>query len=89
MVSERRSGPLPLVPVPLLDVTVTAEDAVTGPVNAVALAVMVVVPGAFAVTNPAALTVATDGVVEDQVTMLVTLFVDKCDALPYVPTAFN
>lgn len=44
--------------------------------NAVALAVIVVVPAPTAVATPEALTVATDGVLEVQVTVLVIFCVE-------------
>jgi hypothetical protein len=61
----------------------------TGPLNAVELAVIVVVPAATAVTSPVALTVATEEVVEVQVTVLVMSCVEGCFALPNVPIAVN
>jgi hypothetical protein len=61
----------------------------TGPLNAVASAMTVVVPAATAVTSPVELTVATVGVVELQVTVLVMFCFVGCAALPNVPYAVN
>jgi hypothetical protein len=61
----------------------------TGPVYPVALAVMIVEPALTAVASPEALTVATDGVLEVQVTELVIFCVEGRFALPYVPIAVN
>jgi hypothetical protein len=57
--------------------------------NPVDSAVIVVVPTATAVTSPVALTVATVGVVEVQVTVLVMFCVLGRLALPYVPIAVS
>jgi hypothetical protein len=81
MVSERILSPL-LPPVPLEPVTVRTALEEVGPLNAVAVAVIVVVPALTAVATPEALTVATAGVVEVQVTRLVTFWVEGCFALP-------
>ena len=88
MVSERILPPL-LPPVPLEPVTVKVELEEVGPLNAVALAVIVVVPALTAVTIPDASTVATAGVVELQVTKLVMFWVEGCFPLPYVPVAVS
>jgi hypothetical protein len=68
---------------------VSCELELTGPLNAVASAMIAVVPADTAVTSPVALTVATEGVVELQVTVVVMFCVDGCFALPNVPTAVN
>ena len=81
MVSERILPPL-LPPAPLVPVTVMTALEEVGPLNAVALAVIVAVPALTAVTSPEALTVATAGVVEVHVTTLVTFWVEGCFALP-------
>jgi hypothetical protein len=81
MVSERILPPL-LPPVPLEPETVRVALEEVGPLNAVALAVIVVVPALTAVTTPEALTVATAGVVEVQVTKLVMFCTVGCFALP-------
>jgi hypothetical protein len=86
MVSETRSPPDGPPPAP---VTVRVALELTGPLNAVAPAVIVAVPAATAVTSPAGLTVATDGVVELQVTVLVMFCVVGWFALPNVPIAVN
>jgi hypothetical protein len=57
--------------------------------NAVALAVMVVVPELTAVATPEALMVATEGRLEVQVTRLDMFCVEGCFALPNVPVAVN
>jgi hypothetical protein len=57
--------------------------------NAAAPAVIVVVPADTAVTSPEALTVATAGVLEVQVTVLVMFCVEGRLALPNVPIAVN
>ena len=62
--------------------TVRVALELIGPLYACALAVMVVVPAPTAVATPEALTVATDGVLEVQVTMLVTFCVVWWFALP-------
>jgi hypothetical protein len=89
MVSERMLPPLPPVVPPADPVTVMTALEEVGPLNAVALAVIVVVPALTAVAIPEALTVATAGVVELQVTRLVMFCVEGCFALPYVPVAVN
>jgi len=58
-------------------VTVRVALELTGPLNAVALAVIVVVPAPTAVTSPEALTVATEGALEVQFTTLVTSCVER------------
>lgn len=73
---------LPPAVVPLEPVTVRVALELVGPLNAVALAVMVVVPAPKAVAMPAASTVATAGALEVQVTRLVTFWVEGCLALP-------
>jgi hypothetical protein len=50
--------------------------------NAIALAVNVAVPGPMAVTNPEASTLATAGLLEVQVTPVVTFWVEGRFALP-------
>jgi hypothetical protein len=86
MVSERRlSGSSP----PFEAVTVRLALELTSPLNAVAPAVIVVVPAATAVTSPVALTVATVGELELQVTVLVMFCVEGRLALPNVPIAVN
>jgi hypothetical protein len=72
MVSERMLPPLPPEDPPLDPVTVIVALELTGPLYAVALAATVVVPALTPVTRPDALTVATAGTVELQVTPLVT-----------------
>jgi hypothetical protein len=74
---------------PPADVTVRIALELTGPLNAVALPLMVVVPAPTAVASPEALTVATAGTLEVQVTTLVTFWVERWFALPYVPVAVN
>lgn len=76
IVSDKR---LPAASAP---VTVMAALALTGPLNAVAFAVIVVVPAPTAVTNPEELTVATVGTLELQLTPLVKSCVDGWLALP-------
>jgi hypothetical protein len=88
MVSETRLPP-PAPPPPPEAATVTFALELTGPLNAVPPAVIVVVPAATAVTTPEALTVATEGAVEVQVTPLVMFCVVGCFALPNVPIAVN
>jgi hypothetical protein len=86
IVSERRLfGRAP----PLEAVTVRFALELTGPLNAVASAVIVVVPTATAVTSPVALTVATVGELEAQVTVLVMFCVEGRFALPNVPIAVS
>jgi hypothetical protein len=98
IVSERMFAPLlPVPPVPLpLPLTPPLEPGTVrraleliGPLNAVALAVIVVVPALTAVATPEALTVATEGRLELQVTALVMFCVDGWFALPNVPVAVN
>jgi hypothetical protein len=67
----------PVAPVPEDAVTVTVAVAVSGPLYPVALAVMVVVPAATAVTSPDALIVATPVLLEVQVTLLVMSRVER------------
>lgn len=69
-VSERRVPP-DAPPVEDDPVTVKVALELTGPLNPVAVAVIVVVPDPTAVTNPEAFTVATEGAVEAQLTVLV------------------
>jgi hypothetical protein len=71
MVSERMLPPLPPVAPPVDPVTVRVALELTSPLNAIAPAVIDVVPAATAVTSPVALTVATAGVLEVQVTPVV------------------
>jgi hypothetical protein len=86
IVSERRLfGSAP----PFEAVTVRFALELTSPLNAVESAVIVVVPTATAVTSPVALTVATVGELEAQVTVLVMFCVEGCIALPNVPTAVS
>jgi hypothetical protein len=80
---------LPPVAPPPEPVTVTFALELAGPLNAVAPAMIVVVPVPTAVTIPEALTLATEGFVEVQFTPLVIVCVEGCFALPYVPTAVN
>jgi hypothetical protein len=82
----------PLVPPPEPEpepVTVRVPLELTLPVHPDALAVIVVVPAPTAVAIPAALTVATEGTLEVQVTELVMFCVDRFLELPYDPTAVN
>jgi hypothetical protein len=51
--------------------------------------VIVVVPAPTAFATPEALTVATEGTLEVQVTELVMFCVERCCELPYVPVAVN
>jgi hypothetical protein len=67
---------------PLEPVTVKVALALMGPAYPPALAVIVVEPAPTAVASPAAFTVATEGVVEVQVTLPVMFCVDWCAALP-------
>jgi hypothetical protein len=76
MVSERIPPPLPPVPVATVPGTVRTPLELTGPLYAVALAVIEVVPGLTAVASPLALTVATDGMLDVQVTVLVMFCVE-------------
>ena len=69
MVSERMPAPLPPATPPPEPVTVRSAVELTGPAYPVALAVMIVEPALTAVATPEALTVATDGVLEVQVTV--------------------
>jgi hypothetical protein len=71
MVSERMLPPLPPATPPVDPVTVRSAVELTGPLNAVAPAVIIVVPALTPVATPEALTVATEGVLEVQVTVLV------------------
>jgi hypothetical protein len=87
MVSERMLPPLPPAVPPVDPVTVKSAVELTGPAKPSALAVTIVEPAPIAVTSPVALTVATAGVVELQVTVLVIFCVEGCIALPNVPTA--
>jgi hypothetical protein len=80
---------LPPATPPLEPVTVSVALEVVGPLNAAALAVIVVVPAPTAVATPEASTVATAGVVELQVTRLVMFWVEGCFPLPSVPVAVN
>jgi hypothetical protein len=57
--------------------------------NAVAPAVIVVVPALTPVATPEALTVATAGTLEVQVTVLVIFCVDERLEFPYIPMAVN
>jgi hypothetical protein len=88
MVSESRFPPAGPEPPPE-PVTMRVALELTEPLNAIALAVIVVVPALTAVTMPEALTVATEATLEAQVTVLVTFCVERWFALPYVPTAVN
>jgi hypothetical protein len=76
IVSERMLPPLPPATPPVVPVTVRAAEELTGPLNPVALAVMIVEPALTAVATPEELTVATDGVLEAQVTVFVTFCVE-------------
>jgi hypothetical protein len=89
MVSERMPAPLPPPVPPLVPVTVRFAEEVIGPANPVVLAVMIVEPALTAVATPEALTVATEGLLETQVTPVVTFCVEAWFALPYVPTAVS
>lgn len=82
MVSERMLPPLPPATPPDVPVTVRVALELTGPLNALALAVMTVEPALTAVATPEALTVATDGVLEAQVTVLVIFCVEAWFAFP-------
>jgi hypothetical protein len=73
---------LPPATPPPDDVTVTITLAEVGPLKAAALAVTVVVPAPTAVTRPEAPTVATEGLLELQLTELVMFWVDAWFALP-------
>ena len=74
-------------PVP---VTVRFADEVEFPLYAAALAEMLVVPAPNAVARPViALTLATAGAEDAQVTPVVTTAVEGWLPLPYVPTATN
>jgi hypothetical protein len=66
---------LPPATVPLDPVTVTVAEELTGPLNAVALAVMAVVPDPTAVARPEELIVAAEGLLEVHVTALVITWV--------------
>ena len=76
----------PVAPEP---VTVRVALELVRPLKACPPAVIVVVPAPTAVAIPEAFTVATEGVLEVQVTPLNTVFDVGCFALPYVPTALN
>jgi hypothetical protein len=89
MVSESMLPPLPPPTPPPVPVTVRSAVELTGPLYPVALAVMTAEPALTAVATPEALTVATEGVLEVQVTALVRFCVEEWFALPYVPTAVN
>jgi len=62
---------------PVEPVTVSTALDATGPANPAALAVIVVVPAPTAVANPVPLMVATDGVLELQVTPSVMFCVEE------------
>jgi hypothetical protein len=79
----------PAMPPPPEDVTVRSALALLGPLYAVAVAVMVVVPAPRAVATPEGLAVATEGLLEVQVIPLVMVCVEGWLALPYVPTTVN
>jgi hypothetical protein len=83
--SERR---LPALS-PAEPVTVRVALELVAPLNAAPRAVIVVVPSLTAAATPEALMVATEGMLEVQVTPLVIFCVEGCLALPYVPTALN
>jgi hypothetical protein len=76
IISERIPPPLPPVPTATVPGTVRTPLELTGPLYAVALAVIEVVPGLTAVATPLALTVATEGMLDVQVTVLVTFCVE-------------
>jgi hypothetical protein len=82
MVSERMPAPLPPFVPPVDPVTVTPAVEVTVPFNAIAVAVIVVVPPFTAVTIPVEFTVATPGEVDVQVTPVVTVCVLRWFPLP-------
>jgi hypothetical protein len=67
----------PATPPPLEPVTVRVALELVGPLNAVELAVIVVVPAPTAVATPEVLTVATEGALEVQVTRLVIVWVER------------
>jgi hypothetical protein len=73
---------LPPATPPLEPVTVTIAFEVAGPLNAAALAVIVVVPEPAAVTTPDELTLATAGALEVQVTPVVIVCIVGCFPLP-------
>jgi hypothetical protein len=73
---------LPPATPPPDEVTVMVALEEVGPLNAAALAVIVVVPAPVAVTRPPALIVATEGELELQLTELVMFWVDAWFALP-------
>ena len=82
----------PLVPPPPPEpepVTVMVALELILPVHPDALAVIVVVPAPTAVAIPEALTVATEGTLEAQVTELVMFWVVRFFVLPYEPVAVN
>lgn len=87
IVSET-STPPPTAPCPV-PVTTRVALELTGPLNAVALAVMTVVPALTPVATPEELTVATAGTLEVQVTVPVIFSVDEWLEFPYVPMAVN
>jgi hypothetical protein len=89
MVSERMLPPLPPAVPPAVLATVMIALEVVWPLNASAPAVTVVVPAPTAVTSPALSTVATAGVFELQVAVLVIFCVEGCFALPNVPMAVS
>ena len=93
MVSESMPPPLPPLDPPDPDkvepLTVRIELELTGPAYPVALAVIEVVPALTAVASPEALTVATVGMLEFQVTDPVMFWVEAWLAFPYVPVAVN
>ncbi len=90
IVTETRlPPPLPPPVPPTVPVTVNCAPDVTGPLKALASAVMVVVPAVAAVTSPVLLTVATAGLLEVQLTPAVTSPVVGCLALPNVPVTAN
>jgi hypothetical protein len=76
MVSERMLPPLPPAVPPVDPVTVRSVVEETGPANPAVLAVMIVEPAPTAVTTPEVLTVATEGVLEVQVTVPVIFCVE-------------
>jgi len=93
LMESRGSVPIAPPPVPVLPepeaVTLSVTAALTGPLKAVAFAVMIVEPTPTAVTSPDEFTVATEGVLELHVTRVVTSFVLGWLALPNVPVAVN
>jgi hypothetical protein len=89
MASDVRTPPVPPPPPPPAPVTVRVALELTRPLNAAASALIVVVPAETAVTIPVVLTVATEGVAELHVTVLVMFCFVGRDALPKVPYAVN